>query len=377
MPSPDQAVLRRYPGSDRRVEHEVREEIRRLFDSRSLRAEKYGPLFASLWKTAAQCVMGGKLLRPRLLLEAFDALCPAGGQSEPLRAAAVRIAAATELLHYSFLLHDDVIDGDVLRRGRPNLVGAVLAERGSRRPATWRAMSADDHDVHWARTSGILMGDMLLSDAHHAFAREPLPEPVRIRLLDLLDHAITESIVGEHLDVALGDGVITPDLETVLSMTRLKTATYTFELPLKAAAIVAGASRRTEDALGRVAGHLGVVFQLQDDLLSAFGDAAEHGKDALSDLREGKETAIIAFARTTESWRTIERFLGDPGLSPSDAMTVRRHLTDCGAEAFVGSLVAEHLRAARWLLVSPDSAVPPGLAGFLHRTMQKLETRRS
>lgn len=357
-------------------EQDVRDEIRRLFDVRSTSAARYGPQFSALWKSASRCVGGGKLLRPRLLLGAFGALSATGAHGRVFEAAAVRIAAAVEVLHYALLLHDDVIDGDLRRRGRLNLIGTLLEERraASLAPETSRA---DPRDLHWARVGAILMGDLLLSDVHQVFAREPVPPHMRSLLLDLLDHTITESIVGEQLDVALSDGVVPSDLDAVLGMTRLKTATYTFELPLKAAAILAGSTRRIQEALGVVGGRLGFAFQLQDDLLSTFGDAAEHGKDAFSDLREGKETAIVAYARMTTEWRRIEPFFGDPALGVADALTARRLLRECGAEAFVRSLVADQLRAAGSALSSPGSGIPCALSGFLTRLMRTIEERQS
>lgn len=372
-------LLMASPDADRLEEQHVRDEIQRYFVSRSQRAEKYGTEFSSLWETATRCVVGGKLLRPHLLLGAFNALIPTGQHGRLFQTAAVRIAAATEVLHYAFLLHDDVIDGDLFRRGRPNLIGALLTERGIQESPDHvsQRVSHNDRDLHWAKSSGMLMGNLLLSDTHQMFARESLPSSVRSGLLNLLDHTITESIVGEHLDVALGDGTSVPGLEPVLMMTRLKTATYTFEMPLKAAAILTGAPGEVEDAISEVARQLGSAFQFQDDLLSTFGEIAEHGKDAFSDLREGKETAIIAFARTTDQWKKIEPHFGDPQLNATGAMTIRKHLTDCGAESFVRSLVADQLHGARSILSAPDSPLPPELVTFLMRTMNKLEERSS
>lgn len=357
---------------------EIEREIGGLLEARALRAAAYGDRFAELWSVALGCVLGGKLLRPRLLLGAFDALAPTTGQDAVAREAALRIAAGVELLHYSFLLHDDVIDGDLLRRGRPNLIGTVLRERD---PAAFDSQARRDGDaspadLHWASTSGILMGDLLLSAAHQVFAREALPEPIRLRLLQLLDHTITESVAGEHLDVALSDGVVSSDLDTVLRMSRFKTATYTFELPLQAAAILAGAAPSTEDAIGAIGRHLGVAFQLQDDLLSTFGCAAEHGKDAFSDLREGKETAIIAYARMTSAWAGIEPVFGDPRLSEESGASVRELLVECGAEGFIRSLIEEQLRASSELVSSPGSAVPGALAGFFAHVAEAIEERR-
>lgn len=360
---------------------DVRDEIVKLFEVRALSAAAYGPGFAALWETASECIVGGKLMRPRLLLGAFDALSATGSHRAEFREAAVRIAAGVEVLHYSFLLHDDVIDGDLLRRGRPNLIGALLRDHGraEAEPAEAEpgAIVLDPRSLHWARSSGILMGDMLLSEAHRVFARERLPESMGLRLLDLLDHTITESMVGEHLDVALSDGIIRSNLEAVLEMTRLKTATYTFELPLRAAAILTGSHARTEEAVGEIGKLLGAAFQLQDDLLSAFGEPDDHGKDAFSDLREGKETALIAYARMTDDWPRVEPLIGDPLLGAKEAREIQSRLRDCGAEAFVRSLIADRLRATTDLIAAPESGIPAELSRILTGLLVTIEERRS
>ncbi|UOQ56978.1 polyprenyl synthetase family protein [Leucobacter allii] len=357
---------------------DVQREIDRMLAERGARATAYGAHFARLWAAAAECITGGKLLRPRLLIGTFEGAADGDGGPAADRGAVLRVAAAVELLHYAFLLHDDVIDRDLLRRGRPNLIGTVLRDRDA---AAFEGASAggtppDPADLHWASTSGILMGDLLLAAVHQVFARERLPEPMRLRLLDLLDHAITESVAGEHLDVALSHGVAPSELASVLDMSRLKTATYTFELPLRAGAVLAGASAETEEAIARLGRHLGVAFQLQDDLLSTFGRAEEHGKDPYSDLREGKETAIIAYARLTEAWPEIARGFGSPTLTAAQGARMRDRLIDCGAHRFLRSLIEEEIGACAELLAAPGAGIPPALAAYIGRLIESIEERR-
>lgn len=344
----------------------IETELTGLISKRASAATAYGPNFTRLWAIAGENVLGGKFVRPLLLMETFDALHQGGsGQREN----AISIAASIELLHYAFLLHDDVIDGDLVRRGHPNLIGSLLAEAGE--------VPRPDGALHWAQTGGILMGDMLLAATHQAFARADLPHQLRLRLLDLLEHTINETVAGEQLDVGLGDGIVAPELETILMMCGYKTATYTFELPLRAAAALAGADFAVESALATAGRHLGLAFQLQDDLLSTFGDPRRHGKDPFSDLREGKQTAIIAHARLTASWPDIEPYFGRPELSGSEADHVRRQLTDCGAEEFVQSLIAEQLQAFNAVLTRPGSQVPPSARNVLLDLAGQLEGRQS
>ena len=342
---------------------QIEEALRHRLSERSAAAERYGAEFVELWQAAADHALGGKLIRPRLLMELLHALAPAAlSDEENLRA--IDVAAHVELLHFAFLLHDDVIDGDLIRRHRPNLIGTLVATRSAEpvEPA-----------LHWARSSAILLGDLLLASAVLGFARADILPDARERLLALLDQTIFETVAGEHADVALGDGMIAPDLRTILSTSSDKTAAYSFVLPMRAAAVLAGSSVATEEHLTVIGRRLGLAYQLQDDLLSVFGDPDEHGKDPFSDLREGKETAIIAYARMTSHWESIELYFGRTDLSVSDGAGLRDRLRECGAEGFVRGLVQEHLDAVTTALDAAETeGTLPAAAG---RTIRMLASR--
>ncbi len=373
----------------------IEEELTALFDTRTTAAGVYGDAFVRLWALAGSSMLGGKLVRPLLVVETYDALThpdsigtPSAhtnigehGTARSDRQTVVSIAAAIELLHFSFLLHDDVIDGDLIRRGRPNLIGALLNEASATPIGTAAIGQTIDQStesrLHWARAGGILMGDLLLASTHQTFARAQLPTSTRHSLLDLLDETITESVAGELLDVGLGDGIITPDLGTILAMCAYKTATYSFEFPLRAAAVLAGASPEVERTLLEAGRHLGLAFQLQDDLLSTFGDPADHGKDPFSDLREGKQTTLIAYARNTTAWPSIEATFGLASLSLEDGLQLRSALTGCGAEEFVRNLVDDQMNAFSSLVNSSNSMIPPRVRSVLEVLAQQLDGRRS
>lgn len=327
--------------------------LERFFTARRQRAAAYGPEFSRLWDLAAEHSRGGKLLRPRLFVDALDAFeCAAGapGTIQAIDGDTVdRLAAVLEVLHYAFLLHDDVIDGDLIRRHRPNLVGAVR----DLHPA---APAGDS--LHWGTSAAILMGDLLLSSVVLECARLELPVAAHTRVLDLIDEAITETVAGEHLDVGLGDGAITPDLHTVMTMTTLKTATYSFALPLRLAAALIGAPSRVDEDLKEVGRRLGIAFQVQDDLLTMFGRHASHGKDALSDVREGKETVLVSYARTTERWNAISDLFGDPLIGEADAERVRSVVAESGARAFAEELIASELDAAARIVAESEIPAP-------------------
>ena len=335
----------------------VRAQIAERFTERERFVARYGPEFAHLWHATAEHAQGGKLVRPLLLVGAHRAMSAATGRSWADDAEVLRLASALELLHFAFLLHDDVIDGDHFRRGTLNLVGALSAERETGRTDSARSKPTPE-GLHWGQTGAILAGDLVLSQVHQVFARSRVPHAVREQLLDLLDHTILETVAGEHADVALSDGVAASDLDAILSTAVHKTATYTFAFPLRLAATLADAPPAWHERLDAAARHLGLAFQLQDDYLSTFGDAARHGKDPHSDLREGKETVIVAYARMTSAWPLVREHLGDRALDASAAAHVVAALRECGADRFVLGLVAEHREAFGQLLAADDGARP-------------------
>lgn len=364
-----------------RATDEIETEIRRALTARAHQATALGESFQRAWQLASRCLLGGKLLRPRLLIGAFDAL---DGEA---RAPAVRLAAGVELLHFAFLLHDDVIDGDLMRRGSPNFIGLQLEDWRTAGPAdpgaadggadSSGASPADSSLLHRARSNAILVGDVLLTTAHQVFAGQQLPEGAASRLLEQLDRAVMESVSGELTDVALSGGHVRSELAGVVEMSRQKTATYSFELPLRSAAILAGAAADVENRLGEVGRLLGLAFQLQDDLLSTFGRAEDHGKDAYSDLREGKETAIIACARRTTAWPLIEPRLGRKDLGMDEFEDVRSLLSECGAEAEVRCLV-DDLVSNAWEVVSGEPTFAEhDIAVLIADLITTLEGRRT
>lgn len=357
------------------VTHDVRADERdaiahrlaEFFTARQAQAARYGEPCARLWEIAADVAAGGKLVRPSLLLHTYDALAGEGTRPPAAsRDTAFDVAVAVEVFHFAFLLHDDVIDQDTVRRGRPNLIGMLLAQGGPESSARVQ---------HWARTGGILMGDLLIAASHQAFARADLARRHRIDLLDVLDRTVADSVAGELTDVGLSHGLVAPQLPTILAMTTQKTASYTFGLPLRAGAILAGAGPRTQEVLGAVGAHLGLGFQLQDDLLSTFGDPARHGKGRFSDLREGKQTAIIACARATPAWDRISPRLGRDDLTEADAVSLANELAACGARSRVEDLVERELEAAVELVDDPAGDLPGSMRAVLHDLVETLRGR--
>jgi geranylgeranyl pyrophosphate synthase len=332
------------------VHEAVQHRLDAFFADRIGLASAYGDNYRLLWEAARTASRGGKMFRPALVVGVYRDL---GGTDDD---SALRIATAFELLHTAFLLHDDVIDRDLVRRGVPNLAGSFTAD-ASARGATAAAAQT------WGQASAILAGDLLIQAAQGFIARLTVPGHTRDELLDLFDGSIFVSAAGELADVAFSAGVHLPSLADVMAMTEQKTASYSFEAPLKAGAILAGADADTLTILGEFGRLVGVAFQLRDDQLGVFGDAQVTGKSVLNDLRNRKETPLIAHARSTPRWTQIEEALAGLDTSETDAALVRAWLEECGARTFVDSLIDDHVARAESLL--DGSSLPSVLAGHL------------
>lgn len=326
------------------------------------RAERHSPHYAELWRSMRTSLTGGKRVRPRLLLSAYTQLC--GRDDEP----AVRLAIAVELLHTALLVHDDIIDGDLERRGVPNLVGAFGT-------AARTAGVASPTAERWGETAGILAGDLLLMGALRMAVLPELDRRRAERIAALVDESVFRAAAGELADVAYAAGLSTPSLGEIREMMADKTAHYSLELPLRAAAVLAGVSAEVEERLGAIGRSLGVLFQMTDDLLGVFGDPEVTGKSASNDLREGKQTLLVAFARDTPVWRSAAASFGDARLDEEGADALRRALEASGArESFEADIRREHEHVLHLIRAA---GLPEGLAMTLEHAADQARERRA
>jgi geranylgeranyl diphosphate synthase type II len=329
----------------------------RRLDAAAVVAGDLGASYARLWGAVCESTEGGKRFRPALFTTAYESWDGADTM------AAAEVAAALELLHTAFVVHDDVIDHDLVRRGRSNVVGSHVrfAESMGATPAR-----SNDFGV----AAGILAGDLALAAAIRTVAGCPCPRETVQRLLDLFDRALHVTAAGELCDVQMALGVEEPSLSDTLTMEERKTGVYSFALPLQAAAVLAGQPPDVVDAVEQVGRLLGVAFQLADDLVGVFGDPAVTGKSAVRDLRSGKQTPLMAHARGTRWWPRIAPYVGDEELDASQAEQVRLLLIRSGSRRYVEELAASHGEAA--LGLARDHDLPPRLVASLSWLIEDL-----
>lgn len=204
---------------------------------------------------------GGKQIRARMVLAAIEAL---GGAAEH----AVPWAAAIELVHNASLVHDDLEDGDEQRRGQPTV---------------W---------VRYGVAQAINAGDLMLSLPYRAAAYVPASDEVRWRLCASLAMAVEQMSRGQSGELGMLDQLRRDDrLEEAYIRTAHQKTGALFASLVEGAALLSGMSWPHAEQLGRTYLDLGLLFQMQDDVLDLFGDKGRGQKG--NDLREGKVSALV------------------------------------------------------------------------------------
>jgi octaprenyl-diphosphate synthase len=252
---------------------------------------------------------GGKRLRPLLVLLAARAC----GYEETNH---VEASAIVEFIHTATLLHDDVVDGSELRRGR------------------------DTANSVFGNEASVLVGDFLYSRAFQMMVRIG-----RMRIMEVMADATNTIAEGEVLQLMNCNDPDT-DEARYFEVIRCKTAKL-FEAGARVAAILADAEPQVESALAEYGMRLGIAFQLVDDTLDYEGSAEAMGKNIGDDLAEGKPTLplIHAMRAGTAAERAVIRGAIENG-GLEELAAIRSAIESTGALNYTARLAREQADAA-------------------------------
>ena len=284
---------------------------------------------------------GGKRLRPLFAYWGWRGVAADSPGLAEDDDAVLRAVAALEFVHASALVHDDVMDGALTRRGRP----ATHVGFAGRHDAAGLGGDADAFGVGAA----ILVGDLALVWSDELLRRSGISPAALARARAVWDTMRTEVTAGQYLDLLRAAGGL-PGPEGALTVARYKSAGYTVQRPLQLGAAIAGAGPRAADAYTAIGLPLGEAFQLRDDVLGVFGDPAVTGKSVDDDLREGKQTLLIALAEREADRagrRLLADSLGDPAAGPAQFDALRQLIESTGARSRVEERIAERTVLAR------------------------------
>jgi len=208
---------------------------------------------------------GGKKLRPSLVVLSCEAV---GGRTED----ALKTAAAIEFIHTFSLIHDDIMDKDEMRRGKPSV------------------------HVLWGEPMAILAGDTIFSKAFEAIAETNMenvqPQKIIAALKTVVDSCV-KLCEGQALDIGF-EGNLDVKEDEYLNMIYKKTGAL-IAAATKAGAIIGGGTEEQIEALSEYGRLIGLAFQIQDDYLDVVSDAEKIGKPVGSDIVEGKMTLMVVY----------------------------------------------------------------------------------
>ncbi len=354
---------------------DLRQRVQRAVDDQIAAASRdlaeIGPDLAPLIDAVAGLLTGGKGLRASFLYWGHRA---AGTPDSP---ELVRLAASMEFFQGAALLHDDVMDQSDTRRGMPS---------------AHRALATLHRERGWAGDAGrfgegaaILAGNLCLTWCDQLYSTCGLPTADLARGRDLFDRMRTQLMGGQFLDLletARGwEGrSLTERIESARTVIRYKSAKYTIEQPLLIGALIGGVPGEALPALSAYGLALGEAFQLRDDLLGVFGDPEATGKPAGDDLREGKRTALIAYALDAaepHDRQVLETRLGSDDLDAEGVDELRDIIKRSRAVERVEALIDARAADAQAALATAAAELDELAVGVLRELVSASTERRS
>ncbi|MDR1721792.1 MAG: polyprenyl synthetase family protein, partial [Methanobrevibacter sp.] len=280
---------------------------------------------ASIYLTEA----GGKMLRPALTIISCEALGGSKGN-------ALKTAVAIELIHTFSLIHDDIMDQDDTRRGRPAV-----------------------HKV-WDESLAILAGDTLFSKAFEIIscAKDDVTSVDSIyQAIATVADACVKICEGQASDIGF-EGKFNIKQDAYMDMIFKKTGAL-IAAATKSGAIVAGAEEKEIDALYEYGKLIGLAFQIQDDYLDLVADEETLGKPVGSDIVEGKMTIIAIHGienSSPEDRKLLVKILKEKDSSSEDVRTVMNIFEKYGSLDYASNLAQEYVNKAKELLEILDDS---------------------
>lgn len=283
-------------------------------------AQAIHPDYAQLLNEILEYVKGGgKRIRPYITILAYIGY--GGDNIQNI----LPVACAWELLHSALLVHDDIMDRDIMRHGKSNIAGKYQA--------IYSKLSSHDTD-HYASSSALIAGDLLISASQNIVLQSELVAEQKIVVLSLLNQAMFDAAGGQLLDVETAIRNVTTT--NPLLIAEHKTASYSFVYPLLCGAYLADADDAEQEKLRDLGNSLGIAYQLIDDLLGVFGDQDQTGKSTDGDIRERKHTILLqeTFKKVSGPDLTFLTtfYSNTEAPSESEIVKVRSIMEDSGAK---------------------------------------------
>ncbi len=254
------------------------------------------------------------------------------------------IAACLEILQASLLIHDDIMDNDLTRRGNPSLFAQYIKNG--------EEIKAND-PVHYGRSMGICIGDIgffiALTIANNALNNHQQKDKV----LSLLYKELTIVGLAQMDDITFASSKNFPETKDILRMYLYKTAHYTFSLPLSLGAVITKQSDKTIEQMEKLGEHIGLLFQLKDDEIGIYSSEEKIGKPIGSDLRENKKTifrTLLETKLTPQEQNTMDTLSQKEHIEKNDLSVYLSLLEKYNIKQEVEYIGHEHSQKAEYII---------------------------
>jgi len=279
----------------------------------------------------------GKRIRPILFVVGYR------GFAKKIAPGLYRSAVSIELMHDFMLVHDDIIDKSLTRRGKPSMHAMLESYlKGN------QGIKFNGKDL------AIVVGDVIYAMSIQAFLSVKENRQRKEEALKKLIDAAMYTGSGEFIELLCGlknmNKIKKSDIYKIYDF---KTANYTFASPLAIGAILGGAALPEVDRLFKYGLYLGRAFQIKDDILGMFSEEKTIGKSNLTDLQEAKKTLLIWYAYNNSNKKVklaIDKILSKRNVGKSDLLRMRGLITESGALDYAKNEISYFIKKANNLI---------------------------
>lgn len=278
---------------------------------------------------------GGKRARAAFMYYGYIA---AGGKE---RKKMLKTSASIELIHAFLLIHDDVIDRDGLRHG-VKTIHCRYAEIAKKH-------FKNKNPEHFGNSMAIIIGDMIGALGNQIIFESKFAPELIMKALRKMQNIVSFTVVGQSEDIYIENRGKATERE-ILRMYENKTAKYTIEGPLQLGAILAGADEKFLQSVSAYSIPAGIAFQIQDDILGVFGRTGKTGKPVGSDVRQGKQTILVAKAlekADRKQKEILKKCLGNKDLTRDELEQFRRVIIETGALDYAQKMARDMVEDAK------------------------------
>ncbi|OGK20176.1 hypothetical protein A3C23_01590 [Candidatus Roizmanbacteria bacterium RIFCSPHIGHO2_02_FULL_37_13b] len=313
---------------------EINDYVERIFLNKRQDYIHFGSFGNNAIERLKEMTLGGKGVRGGLLIFTADAY---KAKNQEL---VMEISATIELIHSSLLIHDDIADNDMTRRGKPTIYAQYLPFAKSKEI---------DDPINFGKSIATVIGDIgfFIAGRHLIDSTKNLENNYQI--LSYIFREIIYVCFAQLDDITFGFSSGSPGITNIKRVYQYKTARYSFSMPFTLGAMLARVNENTIHILQSIGNDLGFIYQLRDDDMGLFSEEATIGKPVGSDIRENKKTLIreLLYKKAAPSEKEfLNNTFGNKELSNQNIEKVKKMVIDLGVKKEIENLIISYQKQA-------------------------------